>query len=431
MGAIMFEEPENLTELVRGMAERSREAAHGIGVTSAEKRRAVLGQLAAMIEACATEIAADNAKDLALGRESGLGEALLDRLALTPARITAMADGVRQVAALTDPVGEEIERLAPPNGLDIRKVRVPIGVVGIIYESRPNVTVDCAALCLKSGNACILRGGREAFHTNQALAALVRRALVAEDLDPDAVQLIPTTDRAALGILLKLDEYVHCIVPRGGEGLIRYVVENSTIPVIKHFEGICSLYLDASADPAMAERITLNAKCQRPGVCNAIENLVVHRDFAAGNLAPIARSLVGAGVELRADEEAAAILGRADIPCGPAAEEDWSTEYLDLILSVRIVGGAEEAVAFINRYGSQHSDAIITEDETAARRFLRGVDSATVYWNASTRFTDGYEFGLGAEVGISTDRLHARGPMGIRELCTYKYEIFGHGEARQ
>ncbi|MFP4351891.1 MAG: glutamate-5-semialdehyde dehydrogenase [Puniceicoccaceae bacterium] len=427
----MFEEPENLTELVRGMAGRAREAAHGIGVTSSEKRRAVLEQLAGMIEACASEIAADNARDLALGRESGLAEALLDRLALTPARITAMADGVRQVAALPDPVGEEIERLAPANGLDIRKIRVPIGVVGIIYESRPNVTVDCAALCLKSGNACILRGGREAFHTNQALAALVRRALVAGDLDPDTVQLIPTTDRAALGILLKLDGYVHCIVPRGGEGLIRYVVENSTIPVIKHFQGVCNLYLDVAADPAMAERITLNAKCQRPGVCNAIENLVVHRDFAAGNLAPIARSLVGAGVELRADEEAEAILAHAGIPCRPAAEEDWSAEYLDLILAVRTVGGADEAVAFINRYGSQHSDAIITGDEPTARRFLRGVDSSTVYWNASTRFTDGYEFGLGAEVGISTDRLHARGPMGVRELCTYKYEVFGHGEARQ
>lgn len=427
----MFEKPENLEDLIRGMAARSRESAHVIGMTSSEKRGAVLEQLAGMIEACATEIAEDNAKDLALGRESGLGEALLDRLALTPARIAAMADGVRQVAALPDPVGEEIERLAPPNGLDIRKVRVPIGVVGIIYESRPNVTVDCAALCLKSGNACILRGGREAFHTNQALAALVRRALVAEDLDPDIVQLIPTTDRAALGILLKLDGSVHCIVPRGGEGLIRYVVENSTIPVIKHFQGICSLYLDKSADPAMAERIALNAKCQRPGVCNAIENLVLHREFAAANLAPIAGTLVGAGVELRADSEVTALLDSAGIPNQPATEDDWSTEYLDLILSVRIVGDADEAAAFINRYGSQHSDAIITEDEPTARRFLRAVDSSTVYWNASTRFTDGYEFGLGAEVGISTDRLHARGPMGIRELCTYKYEVLGHGEARQ
>jgi len=383
-----------------------------------------------LIEASAEELQAENEKDLALGGELRLTAALLDRLRLTPGRIAGMAEGVRQIAALPDPVGEEIEQINPPNGLDIRKVRVPIGVVGIIYESRPNVTIDCAALCLKSGNACILRGGREAFHSNQALAALVRRALEDEGMDANAVQLIPTTDRTALKYLLRLDQLIHCIIPRGGEGLIRYVVENSTIPVIKHFEGVCSLYLAADADAGMAEAITLNAKCQRPGVCNAIENLLVHESFAAAHLETIARKLVEAGVELRADPAAANVLREAALPCAEATEEDWSTEYLDLILSIRIVASVGEAIDFINRYGSQHSDAIITANEDAARQFLRSVDSSTVYWNASTRFTDGFEFGLGAEVGISTDRLHARGPMGLRELCTYKYQVFGKGQAR-
>jgi len=427
----MFEKPESLEELVGRIARNAREASFEVSVTDTGQRNAVLLRLAGKIERSAEILREANEKDLAAGREDGLSGALLDRLELTPARIAAMAEGVRQVAGLPDPVGEEIERLRPPNGLDIRKVRVPIGVVGIIYESRPNVTVDCAALCLKSGNACILRGGREAFHSNQALAELVRAALAEEGLNPDAVQLIPTTDRTALGFLLKADESVHCIVPRGGEGLIRYVVENSTIPVIKHFEGICSLYLDADADPEMARNLAVNAKCQRPGVCNAIENLVVHRKFANRHLASIARDLIDCGVELRADVEAGALLRRADLPSKTATEEDWSTEYLDLILAVRIVGNAGEAIAFINRYGSQHSDAIVTTNEATARKFLRGVDSSTVYWNASTRFTDGFEFGLGAEVGISTDRLHARGPMGLRELCTYKYEVYGKGEARE
>ncbi|MEM0965028.1 MAG: glutamate-5-semialdehyde dehydrogenase [Verrucomicrobiota bacterium] len=427
----MFEEPESLEQLVSKIASSAREASYDLAVTSSEERDAVLYRLAALIEESADTLTDANEKDLESGKTDGLSQALLDRLTLTPERISGMAEGVRQVAALADPIGEEIERLSPANGLDIRKVRVPIGVVGIIYESRPNVTIDCAALCLKSGNACILRGGREAFHSNQALAGLVQRALEDEKISPDAVQLIPTTDRAALGFLLKEDDNVHCIVPRGGEGLIRYVAENSTIPVIKHFEGICSLYLDQEADPEMATSITVNAKCQRPGVCNAIENLVVHRDFATQHLAGIALKLHEEGVELRADEESAVILDAARIPCKLAVEEDWSTEYLELILSIRIVGSVGEAIAFINHYGSQHSDSIITENEKTARKFLRAVDAATVYWNASTRFTDGFEFGLGAEVGISTDRLHARGPMGIRELCTYKYEIFGHGEIKQ
>ena len=427
----MFEEPESLEQIVQRITRQAREASYSLAMADTSSKNAVLSRLATLLEESVDELTVANEKDLSAGREQGLTAALLDRLALTPARISGMAEGVRQVADLPDPVGEEIGRLAPSSGIDIRKVRVPIGVVGIIYESRPNVTIDCAVLCLKSGNACILRGGREAIHSNRALASLVRKALELEGFDENAVQLIPTTDRAALGFLLKQDRDVHCIVPRGGEGLIRYVVENSTIPVIKHFEGICSLYLDDEADPTMALEITLNAKCQRPGVCNAIENLVVHRDFASKHLAVIAEGLQAAGVELRADPESGLLLAEAGIPYTPATEEDWSTEYLDLILSIRMVVDANEAVSFINRYGSQHSDSIVTGNETTARRFLRGVDSSTVYWNASTRFTDGFEFGLGAEVGISTDRLHARGPMGLQELCTYKYEVFGKGEIRK
>lgn len=427
----MFEEPESLEQLVKRITGQAREASYALAMADSARKDAVLNRLADLIEESAEPLAQANEQDLAAGREQGLSSALLDRLALTPARIAGMAEGVRQVAALPDPVGEEIGQLNPASGIDIRKVRVPIGVVGIIYESRPNVTIDCAVLCLKSGNACILRGGREAFHSNQALAELVRRALEAEGFDNNAVQLIPTVDRAALGFLLKQDRDVHCIVPRGGEGLIRYVVENSTIPVIKHFEGICSLYLDKHADPTMALEVTLNAKCQRPGVCNAIENLIVQKDFADLQLVPIAQALHAAGVELRTDEQSTSILSDAGIPHKAATEEDWSTEYLDLILSIRIVSDVDEAISFINHYGSQHSDSIITTDEPTARRFLRGVDASTVYWNASTRFTDGFEFGLGAEVGISTDRLHARGPMGLQELCTYKYEVFGKGEIRQ
>jgi len=426
----MFEEPESLEHLVNRIAQQARAASHRLATSETAERNAVLLRLAKLIEASEASLRKENEIDLSVGREQGLNQALLDRLTLTPERIAGMAEGVRQVAALADPVGELIEKLTPPNGLDIRKVRVPIGVVGIIYESRPNVTIDCAALCLKSANACILRGGREAFHSNQALAALVQKALLEEGMDENAVQLIPTTDRTALKFMLKLDEYIHCIIPRGGEGLIRYVVENSTIPVIKHYEGICNLYLDAEAEPEMAERITINAKCQRPGVCNAIENLIVHRTFAAKHLSKIAQTLADEDVELRVDVESGAILHRAGVPCSAATESDWSTEYLDKILSIRVVADVTEAIGFINRYGSQHSDAIITANESNARLFLRGVDSSTVYWNASTRFTDGFEFGLGAEVGISTDRLHARGPMGLRELCTYKYQIFGEGQAR-
>jgi len=304
-----------------------------------------------------------------------------------------------------------------------------MGVVGIIYESRPNVTVDCAVLCLKSGNASILRGGKEAFHSNMKLAAIIREVLVAAGISEDAVQLIPTTDRSALNVLLQQDATVHCIIPRGGESLIRFTVENSRIPVIKHYTGVCSIYIDAGADPEMAESILINAKCQRPSVCNAVENLIVHQD-AADLLPSLAKALSDQGVELRVDAKAKALLLASGLPLNEATEADFKTEYNDLIIAITVVADTDEAVEFINANGSGHSDAIVTGNPDSAARFLNGVDSATVYHNASTRFTDGFEFGLGAEIGISTDRLHARGPMGLNELCTYKYVIHGKGEIK-
>jgi len=420
-----------MKEMISKIARQAREASLEMAATDGGQRNQLLLNLAHRLESHHERILAANHEDLACASENGVSGAMLDRLTLTDKRIRGMAEGVRKIASLPDPVGEEIERLHPANGLDIRKVRVPIGVIGIIYESRPNVTIDCAALCLKSGNACILRGGKEAFSTNTTLADLVRESLDECGINIRVVQLIPTTDRAALQYLLKLNRWIHCIIPRGGEGLIEYVCENSNIPVIKHYKGVCSLYLHSDADSEKALSITMNAKCQRPGVCNAIENLLVHKDLPSALLTETASRLQDAGVELRGDERIMHTLSQAGIPCQVAKEEDWSTEYLDLILSLKMVDSSQEAIAFINRYGSQHSDGIITEDESTARKFLTEVDTSTAYWNASTRFTDGFEFGLGAEVGISTDRLHARGPMGIRELCTYKYQVFGRGEIRK
>lgn len=408
----------------------AREAALQLATLPTDRKNAALARLAELIEQSGEALAEANARDLAAGEANGLSSALLDRLRLTPERIRQMAEGVRQIISLPDPVGEEIERTERPNGLLIRRVRVPIGVIAVIFESRPNVTIDCAALCLKAGNASILRGGKEAFHSNTALAALVTRALRETGLPENAVQLVPTTDRAVLNELLKLDELIHCIIPRGGEGLIRFVAENSRIPVLKHYKGVCTLYLDPAAEPAMATAVAVNAKTQRPSVCNAIENLLVHRDAAEVLLPRVATALRDKGVELRCDEAAAAILARHDIPTTPATEADWSTEYLDLILAIKVVDSLDDAVAFVNTYGSGHSDGIITADAAAAERFLNGVDSAAAFWNASTRFNDGFEFGFGAEIGISTDKLHARGPVGLRELCTYKFIVQGNGQIR-
>lgn len=424
------EDSHDLEADVIALSKAAREASYAMATLSTERKNAVLLKMADLCLQSKAEIQSANAIDLENGKTAGLSQAMLDRLTLHDKRIDSMVEGLKQVAVLPDPVGELIERMDPPTGLDIRKIRVPIGVIGIIYESRPNVTIDCAALCIKSGNAAILRGGKEAFHSNQALAKIISDALEAEGVDRNAVSLIPTVDRKALSILLKQDAFVHCIIPRGGEALIRFVTENSNIPVIKHFTGICAVYVDKSADLKKATSIVVNAKCQRPGVCNAIENLLIHESVVESHFPEIAGKLVENGVELRVDESLLKILEKNDIPAKLSTEADYYEEYLDLIISVKKVDSVEESVKFINHYGSGHSDAIIAEDEATALTFLNSVDGATVYWNASTRFTDGFEFGLGAEIGISTDRLHARGPMGLRELCTYKFQIFGKGEVR-
>lgn len=421
----------HLDDLVTGLAKKAHAASLTAATLSTETKHAVLQTLAEKLEQNVEMLLAENARDLRVGEAEGLSRALLDRLRFTKERIHQMALGVREIVQLPDPVGEQLEQIERPNGLDIRKVRVPIGVVGIIYESRPNVTIDCAALCLKSGNATILRGGREAFHSNTALAGLIQESLKAHGVDPSAVIFIPTTDRYALHVLLKLSDYVHCIIPRGGEGLIKMVAEEAHMPVIKHYKGVCCLYIDQAADRERAREITLNAKTQRPSVCNAIENLFIHKEVAERKVPNLCKALHQAGVELRVDAAAADILTRfGGVPFKPAIEEDFYEEYLDMIISVKVVEDLEAAIAAVNQYGSSHSDGIVTEDEQAAARFLQAVDSATVYWNASTRFTDGYEFGLGAEIGISTDKLHARGPMGLRELTTYKYLIYGSGQIR-
>ncbi len=420
----------DLTSLVTALAQRARAASLVLATSPTAAKNAALAQLAELIDGAHPALLAANAQDLASPEAAALSVAARDRLTLTPARLTQLAASVRAVIALPDPVGDLLEETTRPNGLRIRKVRVPIGVIGIIYEARPNVTIDCAVLCLKSGNAAILRGGKECFHTNTALAALITAALIAARLPSDAVQLIPTTDRAALNVLLKLDKLVHCLIPRGGESLIRFVAENSTIPVIKHFQGVCFIYVDAAADLAMAEAIAVNAKASRPSACNAAEQLLVHARVAETFLPAVARALLAHKVQLRCDAASTAILARAQIATTPATSADYTTEFLDYIIAVRVVDSLDNAITTINRDSSQHSDAIITADETAARHFLATVDSATVYWNASTRFTDGFEFGYGAEIGISTDRLHARGPMGLRELCTYKFLVEGTGQVR-
>ncbi len=420
-----------MEEEMRIMARSAKIASLELATTPTKNKDAVLTTLADLLHARTDSLLAENAKDLEAGVEAGLAESLLERLTLSPERIEAMAEGTLKVARLPDPVGEELERSRRPNGLEIRKVRVPIGVIGIIYESRPNVTIDCAVLCLKSGNASILRGGKEAFHTNGALANLIKKALLQHEVDQSCVQFVATTDRKALNILLKCDDTVDCIIPRGGEGLIRFVTENSLIPVIKHYKGVCCVYVDQEADIELAKKIVVNAKAQRPGVCNAAENLFIHEETAHVMLPKIAGALAQANVELRLDKPSREILhGIDDLRWQAASEEDFYTEYLSMTLAVKIVPTLQAAIEAVNRYGSSHSDAIVTQNEESAKKFLTGVDSATVYWNASTRFTDGFEFGLGAEIGISTDKLHARGPMGLRELTTYKYMIFGSGQLK-
>jgi glutamate-5-semialdehyde dehydrogenase len=428
-----------LASLVTSIAQRARAASLVLATATTESKNAALAKLADLIDASHAALLAANAQDLASPEAAALAPAGRERLTVSPTKLTQLAQSVREVIGLPDPVGAELEAWTRPNGLRIRKLRVPIGVIGIIYEARPNVTVDCAILCLKSGNASILRGGKECFHTNTALAALIAQALADAGLPTDAVQLIPTTDRAALNTLLKLDTLIHCIIPRGGESLIRYVTANSTIPVIKHYTGVCFVHVDKEADPAMAEAILINAKTQRPGVCNAAEQLLVHTAVAEKLLPRLASALLAKGVQLRCDAASFAILSRAQLSSldprlstqiVSATPADFTAEFLDLILAVRVVDSLDNAIATINRDSSGHSETIVTRDETAARRFQAGVDSSAVFWNASTRFNDGFEFGFGAEIGISTDRLHARGPMGLPELCTYKYLVDGTGQVR-
>lgn len=420
---------DTITALIVNIAQRARTASLELAALDTDTKNRFLDDLANRLVTQTEAILAANALDIEAAKTSGLSQPMTERLSFTPERIEAMAEGVRQVAALPDPVGVEIERLAPPKGFDLRKIRVPMGVIGIIYESRPNVTIDCAILCLKSGNASILRGGKEAFNSNMKLAEIIQDSLRASGIHEDAVQFIPTTDRAALNVLLKQDDTIHCIIPRGGESLIRFTVENSRIPVIKHYTGVCSVYIDAAANAEMAEAILINSKCQRPSVCNAAENLIVHQD-AAEQLPRLAKALHDNGVELRVDTHAKALLTASGLPLVDATPEDFATEYTDLIISIAIVPDRKAAIELINANSSGHTESIVTEDSAAAKEFLTAVDSAAVFHNASTRFSDGFEFGLGAEIGISTDRLHARGPMGLNELCTYKYVIHGTGETR-
>ena len=417
----------DLGQQIEELGQKARAAARVLALSSNDQKNAALMAMADALEASGEEILAANGRDLAAAPGYGLNAAAVDRLKLDAARVRAMAEGVRQVASLPDPCGEIIREWTRPNGITITKIRVPIGVVGIIYESRPNVTADAAVLCLKSGNACILRGGNEAIHSNKAIARALSAGAVKAGLPAEVIQLVPFTDREGVRLLAQMDRYLDVIVPRGGHALIEAVVEHARMPVIKHYHGVCHVYVDQAADLAMAEEIAVNAKCQRPGVCNAMETLLVHREVAEKFLPSVARALRDQGVELRGDRRTVEVLG-AGIKA--ATEEDCTTEYLDLILSIRVVDSLEAAIDHIEHYGSHHSDSIVTTDEAAARKFLAAVDSAAVFWNVSTRFSDGGEFGFGAEIGISTDKLHARGPMGLEELTTYKYLVTGDGQVR-
>jgi glutamate-5-semialdehyde dehydrogenase len=416
-----------LQALVEKKVKEAKAAAPALARLGSGAKNGALLRMADRLEAGKDRLQEANLKDLSAGRDKGLSDGMIDRLHLDDARIRSMATGLREVAELPDPVGEVMRMWKRPNNLQIGKVRVPIGVIGIIYESRPNVTADAASLCLKAGNAVVLRGGSEAIHSNEAIAQILADAAREAGVPEGALQFIDRTDRDAVMHLLKMDRHVDLIIPRGGEGLIRTVCENSTIPVIKHDKGVCHTYIDRDADEEMAVRIAMNAKCQRPGVCNAMETLLIHEATAETLLPELGRRLTEAGVEIRGCPKTRKLVPESV----DATETDWTTEYNDLILSVRVVASLPEAMDHINQYGSQHSEAIVTRDYKRARRFLEEVDASAVYVNASTRFTDGYEFGFGAEIGISTNRLHARGPMGLEELTSYKFIILGDGQIRE
>lgn len=416
-----------INEYLKSLGTKAQTAKTVLQGLTAEQKNHALTQAADALVQEGERILSANEKDCARAEENGMAEGLLDRLKLTGARMEAMAEGLRQIASLPDPVGEVMETFDRPNGLHIEKVRVPMGVIGIIYEARPNVTADAFGLCFKTGNAVILKGGRDAFYSNQAVTAVIGETLEKEGIDKNAILLIENNDRAVTTAFMKMKEYVDVLIPRGGAGLIRSVVENSTIPVIETGTGNCHIFIDESADLAKAVPIVINAKTQRIGVCNACESLLVHEKIADKILPALGKALLEKKVEIRGDEAV-----RAQIPeAHTVAEEDYGTEYLDLILSVKTVASLEEAIAHINKYNTGHSDSILTQDQTHAQKFLREVDSACVYVNASTRFTDGFEFGFGAEIGISTQKLHARGPMGLEALTSYKYEIYGNGQVRR
>ena len=417
----------NTQEQMQQIGQAAKQASRHLARLSSRKKNSILEAMADALEANRSAIQEANAKDLAAGKEAGLAAAMLDRLELNDARIDGMIKGLHDVAVLNDPVGEEITAWNRPNGLHIRKVRAPIGVIGIIFESRPNVTCDAAALCFKTSNAVILRGGKEAIHSNLAIAKALQEGGEEKGLPAHAIQLVPTTDREAVRELCRMTDSLDLIIPRGGESLINAVIEMALVPVIKHYKGICHTYIDASADLEMAWAIAENAKCQRPGVCNAMETLLVHKEIAADFLPKMGALFHAQNVKLLGDSTCCQQIPSAQ----PASEEDWYKEYLDLTLSIRVVDHIKDAIDHINHYGSGHSDAIVTQDDTSEKQFLAEVDSSSVYVNASTRFTDGAEFGMGAEIGISTDKLHARGPMGLEELTTYKFVIEGTGQIRE
>jgi len=417
----------DINKLLLDMGKNARSAARVLSGAAPAQKNDALNKVSGSLRNSADKLMAENEKDLRAGEKAGLTSAMLDRLELTARRIEEMAAAVDEVAALPDPVGEVTGIWTRPGGFKVGRMRAPIGVVGIIYESRPNVTIDAAALCLKSGNACILRGGSEAIHSNNALAGVFRGSVAEAGLPAEAVQAVPMTDRAAVHALLKLDEYVDLIIPRGGKGLIRMIMENSTIPVIKHLDGVCHTFVDSPADEKMALEVCVNAKLNRPGTCNAMETMLVHQDMTGSFLPAILGRFREEGVEVhgcpRTKERASWVKA--------ATEEDWSTEYLDRILNIKVVAGMTEAMDHIARYGSAHTDVIITESHANAQRFMREVDSAAVMVNASSRLHDGFVFGLGAEIGISTDKLHARGPMGLVELTTQKWVVLGEGHLRE
>jgi glutamate-5-semialdehyde dehydrogenase len=417
----------NFRTEIEEMAQRAKGASYQLAQVSAERKNRALFEMAEETERSQDQLIAENQKDLRLGEKAHLSSAMMDRLKLTPSIIQGMAEGLREVARLPDPVGQVVKMWMRPNGLTVGRMRIPIGVIGMIYESRPNVTADATGLCLKSGNSVILRGGSEAFHSNQAIARFLQKALVKVGLPEEAVQIIPHTQREVIKEMLQLEDHIDLIIPRGGEELIRFVVSHSKIPVIKHYKGVCHIFVDESADLEMAAQICLNAKIQRPGVCNAMETLLVHEKLAGRFLPKIAEAFQKEGVELRGCPRTKKILSGIR----EAKEEDWYKEYLDLILSTKVVKGIEEAMNHIATYGSLHTEAIITSDYQNAQRFVREVNSSCVLVNASTRFNDGFELGLGAEIGISTSKIHSFGPMGLEELTTTKFIVFGNGQIRK